>query len=116
VAWQVRLVQGLFLLWVLFITSGGLACGLVAFKVWKLRKRGRIFHYFGMAKTAIFISTLNSIWNISSLLYMRGLSIFDKLPFSAYRGLICQTLVSGALWLLALFLLDKINGHGKDDK
>ena len=113
--WQARSVQGLFILWIAFICSGGFASGYVAYKSWQLRKRHRIFHYFGMVKTTIFISTCNGIWNISTLLYARGLGVFDRLPWSTYRSLICQTLVSGALWLLALYLLNKINGHGKSD-
>lgn len=102
--------HGLYLLWVLAILSSGFVSGYVWWKTFQLRKRHRIFNYFGYVKLALFIATLNSCYTLQNTIRQRGLEMFDNLTIPALRSLICQTLIALALWALALYLLGKING------
>jgi hypothetical protein len=103
-------LQAFYLLWIGFILSAGGACGFVAWKTWRLRKRHRVFHYEWMVKTALFVSTVNTGIGIVELLRTNGLVMFDSLTVTQYRGLIATTGVAVALWLQALYLFNKING------
>ena len=99
-----------YLWWISFILSAGIACGFVAWKTWRMRKQHRVFHYEGMVKTALVISTINTGYGLVQLITGRGLEVFDHLSFAQHRGLIASTGLAVTLWLQCLFLFDKING------
>lgn len=104
------IIHALYLLWIAFILSAGIACGFVAWKTWRLRKQHRVFHHVGMVMTALFVSTLNTGYGIVGLIRMGGLAMFDSLTLAQHRGLIASTGLAVTLWLLALYLFNKING------
>src|SRR5882672_4201915 len=104
------ILQALSLLWILFILSAGAACGSVACKTWQLRKRHRVFRYIAMVKTMLFLSTVNSSYGIVPLISTNGLKMFDSLTPAQHRGLVISTGLAVTLWLLALYLFNKING------
>lgn len=104
------ILQAFYLLWIGFILSAGGACGFVAWKTWRLRKRHRVFHHVGMVMTALFLSTLNTGYGIIELVRLNGLKLFDSLTLAQHRGLIASTGLAVTLWLLALYLFNKING------
>lgn len=103
------IIHALYLLWTAFILSAGAACGFVAWKTWRLRSQHRIFRYFGFAMTALCASTVNTGYGIVSLIRAGGLATFDSLTLAQHRGLIASTVLAVTLWLLALYLLNKIN-------
>lgn len=103
-------LQALYLLWTGFILSAGIACGFVAWKSWRLRKRHRVFHYESMVKAALFVSTINTGYGIVGLIRTGGLETFDSLTWTQHRGLIITTAVAATLWCQALYLFNKING------
>lgn len=100
--------------WIGFILSAGVPCAVAAWKTYQLRKRHRIFHYFGLVKAALLIAILNNSYTIYRLIKMQGMAMFDTLSLATYRSLICQTLIAIALWALMLYLFGRVNGNTYD--